>query len=205
MSSRGFQKHDLIKLTASDYEWASTTYTRVALTAGSASPDGLGLDTDIVATVEDTTVTNGTVTVSYIIPTVFDAVSIIDGIIESTFNLYVGLTGTVLVEYYATISKLEMTIKAIDTDGSSRDLVANHEVWSGTLTITGKTTPSSSTKQLIVWTDVSDSIVDASERIVVDLKFTYSGYTLVAGPHAQVGLDVTAGTDATTISLPFVM
>ena len=205
MSSRGYQKHDLIKLAASDYEWASTTYTRVGLTAGSASPDGLGLDTDIVfSSTGSIPPVSGSETVSYIIPSILDAVSIIDGIIEMTLNMYVALADTVTTDVYSKITKIELTVRAIDDVGSSRDIVPIHDIWTGTFQIgTGLTSPASDTRQLIIWTDVSDAVLDSSERMVVDLKITYEINARFAT--GSVGFDVTAGTDASTISLPFVM
>lgn len=203
MAIRGYQEYVLIITDDSQYSWGGTDYDLVALKSDTTIPSGLSTT---AYTGEErnnqASITGATFTKSFIIPTVYDVLTIIDGTISGTLKLaaYDNITGS--PSDYCEVVKAELTIKAIDSSGTSRTVAAKQEIWSGQVRSTNDGTI---TAQMMYWIDVEEAIVEANERIVLDYTITYN--TLDSGSDEDMAayLYCTQGTDEAKITLPFVM
>lgn len=204
MSSRGYLKHNMIVVAESKYPWGGTDYTQFALKSDTTIPTGLSTSTYLEERRNgQPSITDATFTETFIIPTVFDAISIIDGTIEGTIKLEAHIEGTYTASSFVSITKAELTIRAIDSTGTARTISSKRDIWTGEIKAdTGSTTTSA---QLIYWTDVEDVIVYSNERVVLDYTITYSTYDSLSQDDLRARLYCTPETDEMAVTLPFVM
>lgn len=202
MSSRGYQLHSMIVADESQYEWASTDYSKLCIKSGTTIPTGLSAS--VRATTSHTTgsETDATSTHTFIIPTLFDAVSMIDGVIEGTLKLG-ALVGAGNPGDYIDVTNASLALRAMDSTGSARTIMADSEIWSGSIQVFEG--GALETEQLMYWLDVSDAIVNPDERILVDLTITYTVLDTLSTDDFYAYIYCTLDTDETTITLPFVM
>lgn len=204
MGIRGYQKHIPIITTESQYSWGGTDYTQLALKSDTTIPAGLNsADYAEMQRENQPDITDATFVESFIIPTVFDVLTIVDGTIEGTIKLQAMIIGTYSVTSYISITKAELTIRAIDSAGSARTIAAKQTIWSGEIKAEDGATTTA--EQLMYWIDVEDMSVSANERIVLDYTITYSTDDIFAQDDFRARLYCTPDTDETTITLPFVM
>jgi len=193
----------MIVASESQYSWGGSDYALLALKSDTIVPDGLGTSVSTGITRNNqASITDATFTKSFIIPTVFDAVSIIDGTAEGTLKLgaYDNITGG--GDDYMEITKAELIINAIDISGSSREISAIKEIWAGSVK---SMNDGLVTKQFMYWIDLEDVTVNANERVVLDYTITYSTVDAFANEDMSASIYCTQDTDETTITLPFVM
>lgn len=203
MAIRGYQQYDLIITDDSQYTWGGTDYSLIAIKSDTTIPTGLSTTAYIGETRNNQpSITGAEFTKSFIIPTVYDVLTIIDGTISGTIKLaayddIIGGAGD-----YCEVVKAELTIKAIDTAGASRTVAAKQEIWSGQIRSTNDGTISA---QMMYWIDVEEAIVEANERIVLDYTITYNTQDGGSDEDMAAYIYCTQDTDETTITLPFVM
>lgn len=203
MSSRGYQQHNLIVANDSQYSWGGSDYSLLALKSGTTVPDGLSTNVRTGETRNSqVSITGATFTKDFIIPTVFDAVSIIDGTIEGTIKLAAFDDSTGGASDYCEVVKAELTINAIDSSGSSTTIAAKQEIWSGQIRSTHQDLV---TAQVMYWIDVRRAIVNANERIVLEYTITYNTVDQFENENMAAYIYCTIDTDETTITIPFVM
>ena len=204
MGIRGYQQHNMIIASESQYTWGGTDYTNLALRSDTTIPTGLSTSDYLeVQRNNQSSITDATFTESFIIPTVFDVLSIIDGTIAGTIKLQTRIEGTYSVTSWISITKAELTIRAIDSAGSARTIASKQTIFSGEVKAEHGTLTASA--QFMYWIDVEDVIVSANERIVLDYTITYSTHDSLAQDDFRARLYCTPDTDETTITLPFVM
>jgi hypothetical protein len=192
----------MVIATESDFTWGGSDYTFLSFKDGTTVPTGLSTSA-YTSQLQQGSVTDGTFTKTFIVPTVFDAVTIIDGTIEGTLKLGVYIPEFAHTGDSITITKAELTIRAIDTAGTPRTLEAIQEIWSGSISQTGGS--GTNTEQMMYWVEVSDMIIDASERMVFDFTITYTVVDTLDDDDFYARIYCTLDTDETTITLPFVM
>lgn len=203
MSSRGYQQYNMIIATDSKKSWGGTDYTHLALDSASTIPTGLGTTNSTGETrTNQPSVTGAQFTKTFIIPTVFDAVSIIDGTIEGTLKLNASKGPDGHVNNYLRITNADLGIRAIDTSGASRTIVVSDEIWAGAVYVPSEGSVST---QLIYWLDVADVIINANERIVFDFTITYETIDVGSTDTMTASIYCTESTNETTVTLPLVM
>lgn len=201
MSSRGYQQHNMIVASSSQYSWGGTDYSRFALKSGTTIPTGLS--TSATASYSRVgSATDATYTFSFIIPTVFDAVSIIDGTTEGTLKLGVDAPSGGDLSDSMEITKAELTINAIDISGSSREISPITQIWEGSIY---SESDGIVTLQNMYWVDLSKVIVNPAERISLDYTLTYTSVDPDNDKSMTMSIYCTQDTNETTITLPFVM
>jgi len=202
MSTRGFYQLNMLQTTESQYSWGGTDYTSFALESGTTIPTGLGTtNTKTFSRDDQPSVVDATADFNFIFPTTLDAISIIDGTISGTLKL-----GDEIIDAGAatiTLTKAEVTLKAIDDTGSSRNITEKKEIWSGTIVATSL--GGAVNKQVMYWIDVEDAIISASERVVIDFTITFTTVDASANSQMRIYVYCTPSSDETTITLPFVM
>lgn len=201
MGMRGYQQYDMIIAGESQYSWGGTDYTHLALKLGTTIPTGMSTSNSTGITRNNQpSITGATFDRSFIIPTVFDVLSIIDGTMSGTIKLgaYDDPTGGASCE----ITKAELTLLAIDASGTERTIATKQEIWAGSIY---SWNDGWVTKQMMYWIDVVDAIVYAKERIVLKYTITYSTVDGFASDEQKAHIYCTPDTDETTITLPFVM
>jgi len=202
MSSRGYQLYNMLFATQSQYSWGGTDYTKLSIKSGTTIPTGLTTTARTTTTHSTGSVTDATSTHTFIIPTQFDAVTIIDGIIEGTLKIG-AICGAANPGDWIEVTKAEITLRAIDTAGSTRTLLSAQEVWSGSIKVFDG--GALETLQFMYWIEVDDIILESDERIVVDVTLTYSILDALGVDLFYAYVYCTLDTDETTITLPFVM
>jgi len=201
MSTRGYQQHNMIVASSSQYSWGGTDYSKFALKSGTTIPTGLS--TSATTSYSRTgSATDATRVFTFIIPTVFDAVSIIDGTTEGTIKLGVNSPTGGDVDDSMEITKVELTINAIDISGSSREISPITQIWEGSVY---SESDDIETLQSMYWADLSKVIVKANERIALDYTLTYTSVDPDNDKSQTISIYCTQDTDETTITLPFVM
>lgn len=201
MGIRGYQKFNMIVASESQYSWASTDYSLIALNSDTTLPTGLS--TAASTGTSSHTVTDATLTKSFIIPRVFDVFSVIDGTVEGSLKLYALVGSSSHTSDWSEVTKATVAMRAIDSSGSTRTVSAAQEVWSGSLKC--EDDGSTDTKQIMYWIDVEDVVIQANERLLIDYTLTYSIYDYLDDDTLGVGMYCTQDTDETAITLPFVM
>jgi len=201
MSSRGYQQHNLIVAIDSQYSWGGTDYSWFALKSGTTIPTGLS--TSATASYSRVgSATDATRVFTFIIPTVFDAVSVIDGTTEGTIKLGVNSPTSGDQGDSMEITKASLTINAIDINGSSREISPITQIWEGSIE---SISAGIVTLQSMYWIDLSKVIVKANERIALDYTLTYTSVDPDNDKSQTMSIYCTQDTDETTITLPFVM
>lgn len=202
MSSRGYHKLNMLQTTESIYSWGGTDYTAMVLDDGETIPSGVGTSNYTTGgRVDLPSITDTTQDFVYIFPSVIDAVSIIDGIISGTFKLGVEVTDAGAATITAT--KAEVTLKAIDTSGTSRDMSDKKQIWSGS--ISQSSLGGITTVHVMYWVGAEDAIIESNERLAVTLTVTFSTVDGSSNSHCLLYIYCTPNVDDTTITLPFVM
>ena len=207
MATRGKLKHALYSMIRSTYTWGGTTYSKMAVADGTTAPDGLGNDTLQLASHEGSSSgTDSTATTSFIIPSVIDAVSIISGVLESTFKVYASTVGSNIISGdFMEITEIERAVRGVDSTGASRDLIPTATIWSGSIIRGGSASQGTTTAQFLFLEDAPKIKIEASERIVVDYTITYSYNMSFSSNYARCGINLAEASDESTITIPFVM
>ena len=201
MGVRGYQKYNIVVTTESQYTWASTDYTLFGLRTDVTIPSGLSTETSVSDTTTGST-TDKEFTKTFIIPGVFDVLTIIDGTISGTIKL-AAENDSATVPDTITITKAELTLRAMDSTGSARTISAKQEIWSGSLQTVGG--QAIQTLQLMYWAEVEDIQIYANERILIDYTITYTTVDTLATDTFSAYIYCTPDTDETTMTMPFVM
>lgn len=209
MGMRGYQKYDMYVMDDTVFTWASTDYTHASLGTGVTIPTGIGAaDYTSEEVIDPGDTTDQTFTKTFIVPSVFDALTILDGTISGTIKL-----ASVLLDELAAsgdtleITDAELTIRAIDSAGSARTIEAKQTIWTGSVASQGGSGGQGVvvSQQIVYFVNVEDAILYANERIVLDFTITYDTVDLLVNNEFSARIYCTAGTDETTVTLPFVM
>lgn len=204
MSTRGYQKYEMIIASGSKFAFGGTDYTLLALNPNTVIPSGVATSSytsQQFTPIQDTTI-GETKTFTFIIPNQLDAVSIIDGATEGTLKIS-AQTLTHAVTEYIDITNIDIGLRAVDSTGSIRQLSDDLEIWSGSIKALGNA--ATTTAQLLQFSSITDAIVYSNERVLVDFTVTFDTYDLVTRSPFQIDIWATLDADETTITLPFVM
>ncbi len=134
---------------------------------------------------------------NFILPYPLDLVSVIDGVVTGSVKIshygYGDVDGTT-----STLRTIKVQLKAIKSDGTSRNLTELVTIWSGLSEALYQTTK---TVSLMYWLNVNANI-SADERIVLNVQTTgHSG----ASNFAWHRLFADKNTDTLSITLPFII
>ena len=204
MSSRGYQDFNMRIAGNSPREWGGSSYTSIMFGNSDLYPPAV--ITASSATITHTVGVSGDYSASetfdVIVPTVFDAVSIIDGTVVG--NLKVGIVKTALNNTSSTLKKVSVVLSTVDSDGTT-DIVKTIEVWTGTLTSEYDGGEDLKTLQTRYWVEVNDLILSSDQRLLVSYTLDFDVVTIGTASSTRLYVYCTDETYETTIALPLVM
>lgn len=198
MAYRSYEKINGQILAIGTFEWASTTYARMLILASEVMPDSVDCSQYVsVSSFGTTSVPATGINHDFIIPDAFDYASTIDGYVRGNVKISIygyGDTGDTTAE----LNTIKVQLKAISSDGTSRDLTDLTTVWSGSVSAVYESTQ---TKSVMFWIPVNASIT-VDERLVLNVQTTgRSG----SSRYAWHRLYADKNTDTLSITLPFVI
>lgn len=204
MGSRGYHDFNMRVAGNSPVDWGGTDYSSIMFQVSDTYPPAV--ITESFAYIPHSAGASGNYSTSetfdVIIPTVFDAVSIIDGTI--TGNIRVGISKTDLDNSSSTLTSIDAILTIVESDGTSA-VVKTKEVWAGALASIYIGSEQLETLQTRFWVDVNDIVLSSDQRLLVSYTLNFDVVTLGFISATRLYVYCTDETYETTISLPMVM
>jgi hypothetical protein len=199
---RGYKELTCIKFADSDFTWGSTTSEYIMLDSGVTIPTNVST-TDIVSSsvTPDWPAATGTKTYTFLLPDVFDVVSVMDGTAYGSFRLYTNVNGTGTSGSYAEITSVDITLEAVDSDDNTRELFSD-TVWTGSCKAElGETVYLG----IMYWFDMKKQEIACNERLALTIEFDYTSNDLHENSSRKVGITCSADDKDMTLTLPFIV
>lgn len=205
MGIRGYQKYTMHVLIDDAITWGGSGYNQLALGGDITVPSGIGADDYTeVTSINQPAATGVTFTERFLIPNVFDALTIVDGTLSGTIKLATAYTAQLLGTGTLDITKAELEVIAVNSAGSERTINTKAEIWTGSIETT-ETIDELISQQIIFMIQMEEAELLANEKIALDFTITYDNSNSASGRSYLVRLYATVGTDEMTTTLPFIM